>query len=248
MSVKMSQIKIAKYDGWFFNEELATDLLKSLKSFTGRTEIKGIDYAKSKLAENLKLIIKKIYRLSNKKNSQAAHEFLYRFYFNRFLFYLTMDAVMISHEQKYDFYTRGVFLHRKPDNKYSIDKLAVKNWFAEELTIPNLLMGYTKSVSSKLISALFDKANKESITKSFNEKMMNSMAQIEDPEMKDLINKIKISRDILIRENNKNPYALTRICKKMSERYGKIPYTTLRDRMLRYKLPLGIKEFTKIYG
>ena len=187
MSVKMSQLEIIQYGHWFFKEDLSTDLLNSLKSFTGTSEIEGFDYVKSKLTENLEVIIEKIYQLTSKQNKQAAHDLLYRFYFNRFLIYLRMDAVMISYEQKYNFPNRGVFLHRKPDNNYSIDKLAVKSWFAEELTIPHIMMGYTKAMSSQYIRALFDKSNKEKFTKSDIEKMMRAFAKIEDHEMKEIL-------------------------------------------------------------
>jgi hypothetical protein len=111
-----------------------------------------------------------------------------------------------------------------------------------------MLAFLSKSINTKWHKAWNNLVKSEGIYENIHKKMIEQFETADDSEKKDLINKIKTCRDILINSNDKRPFALTRISDKINERYDPIHYNTLRDKMRKHNIPTDIKEFTKIYG
>jgi hypothetical protein len=245
--IPKDRIDIFKYGFWQIDGTTTEYILRNLKEHTQNLEIKNLEYFRGQLDKNLKIIIETIDRITNKKVKDVTEKVLYNFYYNRFLFYLTLDAVLLPKEYERDFSIRGVFLHYSKKDGYSIDRNSVKRWFAEEFTIPLILTTFTKTINSVWLRGFFDRIQKINKSQSNNNKL-KPFEDFEDPEKKDIISKIKICRDVLLNKNDKRPYTLTRISKKMNERYSPIHYNTLRDKMIKHKIPTNIKKFTELYG
>lgn len=245
-------MNIAQYGFWFFEAELTENLRETLKNFTKDSEINNLDYFEMRLNENLKLVTDRLEELtaddSNRKVSLMFSEMFYRFFYNKFLFYLTLDAVKLPTYYNYDFEIRGAFIKYDPKNGYSIDKSAIDKWLGAEFTIPLLLMFVAKAINSKWLEAWFKNVKTGNVSKKIDTEMFEQIKQIDSPEKSELIDKIKTAISILKSKKDKKPYTLSRICKIMDERYGSIKYTTLRDKMKKFKIPTDLKKFTEIYG
>jgi len=244
----MNENEIEKYRAWFAVEETTKRLMNLINEQNEGAEIKGIDDFKNLLDESIKHLTQKIEELSDNIEADIAHQIIYNTVLNKFLYLIALELLHISTSLKRNEFAYSPYIRYEGNNKFRLDNYMIKYWLKGELALPYHFIGHTKSINSKWLKNWFKYIDKTKFTKSYNSEMLKPIEQIDEPEKRELIDKIKTSRDILIKEKNKNPYALTQICKKVSERYGIIPYNTLRDKMKRFNIPVNINKFTKIYG
>lgn len=240
----MTEKEIEKYRKWYIIKETTERLMNHIKEETNGAEIKGMDDFKNLLDESIKYLTQKIEELSDKNEANIIYQMIYNTVLNKFLFLISLDLLHINDALKSNELPFPTYIRYEADNKYRLNQHMITLWLKGELALPYLFIGFTKAINSKWLDAWRRDVMKVGISESMNKEMLKPIEQNDEPEKRELIDKIKTSRDILIKEKNKNPYALTQICNKVSERYGIIPYNTLRDKMKRFNIPVNINKFT----